>query len=46
MNKIFLICYLHCRGMDKEISSGSNEDCDEIDIETEIEDTKNAEVES
>ncbi|XP_028121470.1 protein FAR1-RELATED SEQUENCE 6-like [Camellia sinensis] len=32
-------------GMDKEISSGSNEDCDEIDIETEIEDTKNVEVE-
>ncbi|XP_028065479.1 protein FAR-RED IMPAIRED RESPONSE 1-like [Camellia sinensis] len=31
--------------MDKEISSGSNEDCDEIDIETEIEDTKNVEVE-
>ncbi|KAL7173447.1 hypothetical protein ACSBR2_032833 [Camellia fascicularis] len=31
--------------MDKEISSGSNEDCDEIDIETEIEETKNVEVE-
>ncbi|XP_028106764.1 protein FAR-RED IMPAIRED RESPONSE 1-like [Camellia sinensis] len=31
--------------MDKEISSGSNENYDEIDIETEIEDTKNVEVE-
>ncbi|KAL7260695.1 hypothetical protein ACSBR1_006375 [Camellia fascicularis] len=31
--------------MDKEISSGSNEDCDKIDIETEIEETKNVEVE-
>ncbi|KAL7199835.1 hypothetical protein ACSBR2_022025 [Camellia fascicularis] len=31
--------------MEKEISSGSIEDCDEINIETEIEDTKNVEVE-
>ncbi|KAL7180984.1 hypothetical protein ACSBR1_039944 [Camellia fascicularis] len=27
------------------MSSGSNEDCDEIDVEAEIEDTKNVEVE-
>ncbi|KAL7220338.1 hypothetical protein ACSBR2_013257 [Camellia fascicularis] len=32
-------------GIDKEKSSGSNEVCDEIDIETGIEDTKTVEVE-